>query len=51
MKNNFADILRLTSTFDMRLENLVPDTHCSESKSYPNLIHGLKETSKYEIAS
>ena len=25
--------------------------HCLESKSYPTLIHGLKKTSKYEIAS
>ena len=25
--------------------------HCLESKSYPTLIHGLKQTSKYEITS
>ena len=26
-------------------------THCLESKSYQTLIHGLKQTSTYEIAS
>ena len=29
----------------------VLSTHCSWAKSYPTLIHGLKQTSKYEITS
>ena len=28
-----------------------PHPHCLSSKSYPTLIHGLKQASKYEITS